>query len=381
MLILLILYLAALAVQLAYGFFFRPARYRTVGSPDHWPGVSILICARNESGNLQKHLPFILEQHYPGPWEVLVVNDRSTDATASCLNALQTASPRLRVVANSESTMAALPGKKSALDRGMRSAQYDWLLLTDADCRPVSNRWLETMTRQAVSGRQDMILGYGAYARKPGWLNRFIRWETLHTAMLYFSFARAGRAYMGVGRNLFLRKALYTEAIDDVEFRKVYSSLPSGDDDLLINYVRSRKHAIGTCSHPEGMTLSRPPAGFGPWIRQKRRHVSTGKLYPGPLKAWLAIYAFSHALFWLGWLALTVSALRGASAIPEYWLAGAWLAGVFRILFYAFLHRQWARKLEGSPRPPAELSGDFLWLAYNMLLSPFIFFRNRKQWK
>lgn len=383
MLTLLILYFLALAIQLAYGLFFLPASRRKSGRPGQLPAVSILICAKNEAGNLAAHLPAVLKQTYPGAWEVLVVNDGSEDATADTLGALQNQYPQLRVVTNTGDTRAALPGKKSALDRGIREAHYDWLLLTDADCQPVSTFWLEKMISSAVNQQRDMLLGYGAYSEKPGWLNRFIRWETLHTAMLYFSFAAAGKAYMGVGRNLLYRKALYRSAMEDPEFRKLYASVPSGDDDLLINYVRSRKYAIGSCIDPKAVTVSVPPADFRQWVRQKSRHVSTGKLYPGPIKALLGGYALTHALFWMGWLSFSLSLVAGSAGDP--FIRGliwtGWLLGFLRIGQYYMLHRQWQLRFEERSPKVQTLAGDLLWLGYNIFFSPFIFFRNRKQWK
>ena len=52
----------------------------------------------------------------------------------------------------------------------------------------------------------EVVLGYGAYKKYPGFLNKLIRFETFHTALQYFSYALAGKPYMGVGRNLSYRK-------------------------------------------------------------------------------------------------------------------------------------------------------------------------------
>jgi hypothetical protein len=77
----------------------------------------------------------------------------------------------------------------------------------------------------------EIVLGYGAYHKKKGFLNKLIRWETFHTALQYFSYALAGRPYMGVGRNLSYKKTVF--------FRhkgfSAHNHVASGDDDLFIS--------------------------------------------------------------------------------------------------------------------------------------------------
>ena len=58
----------------------------------------------------------------------------------------------------------------------------------------------------------EVVLGYGAYHKRPGMLNKLIRFETFHTALQYLSFALAGMPYMGVGRNLSYKKKLFLQS-------------------------------------------------------------------------------------------------------------------------------------------------------------------------
>ena len=98
-------------------------------------------------------------------------------------------------------------GKKLALTIGLKAASYDHVLLSDADCYPVSDQWLKRMSSN-FSGDHKIVLGYGGYERKKGLLNTIIRYETTFTAIQYLSYAIKGRPYMGVGRNLAYEKAL-----------------------------------------------------------------------------------------------------------------------------------------------------------------------------
>lgn len=98
-----------------------------------WPFVSIIVPARNEARNLPTLLPSLLNQTYPASrYEVIVVDDQSTDGTPDILAEAAARDPRLRVVPGTP-----LPegwkGKPHAMLQGVAAAQGEWLLFTDAD--------------------------------------------------------------------------------------------------------------------------------------------------------------------------------------------------------------------------------------------------------
>ncbi len=193
--------------------------------------VSVIICARDEAANLVKNLPGILVQQYNSTHEIVLVNDNSTDETKYLLEEFQKTFKKLNVVRLTQEAKM-IPGKKFPLSIGIKTAKYETLLLTDADCVPASEHWIRKMQDGYKEGI-DIVLGYGTFHKKPGLLNKLIRFETFHSALQYFSFALAGMPYMGVGRNLSYKKDLFLR-------NKGFSSLnqiPSGDDDLFINMV------------------------------------------------------------------------------------------------------------------------------------------------
>ena len=89
-------------------------------------------------------------------------------------------------------------------------AKFEIMLLTDADCLPATENWISSM-QSCYSDNTEIVLGYSPYLKKPGLLNKVIRWETYHTAMQYLSYALAGIPYMGVGRNLSYKKTLFNQ--------------------------------------------------------------------------------------------------------------------------------------------------------------------------
>ncbi|HUX84193.1 MAG TPA: glycosyltransferase, partial [Chitinophagaceae bacterium] len=214
--ILWLLFLLVFSIQLFYYLFFfsRLAIHKRKKEEDPLvrAPVSVVICARNEENNLRQNLPMVLQQRYPHldhreGYEVIVVNDNSEDDTRHYLNSIVPGYPHFRQIELKQEAKF-IPGKKYPLSIGMKGAAHDIVVLTDADCRPSSSDWLELMSGGFREGR-DIVLGYGAYQKEPGFLNCMIRFETFFSALQYLSFAIAGYPYMGVGRNLAYRKELF----------------------------------------------------------------------------------------------------------------------------------------------------------------------------
>ena len=154
--------------------------------------VSIVICARNEAENLKKNLPHILNQNYRS-FEVLVVDDKSEDETRNILSKYKITYRNLRVITVVDKPLGS--GKKPALAQGIKAANHEILLFTDADCCPVSKEWLREM-QKPIRGSMEIGLGFGPYEKSTGFLNMFIRYEAFFTALQYFSFALAGHPYI-----------------------------------------------------------------------------------------------------------------------------------------------------------------------------------------
>jgi len=273
-------------------FFLRLAIYKPKPrSTSQTHPVSVIICARDEASNLAKNLPGSLVQQYSTTHEVIVVDDNSFDDSKYLLEELKKTFKQLHVIELKQEAKL-IPGKKFPLSIGIKTAKYEVVLLTDADCVPASEFWIEKM-QETYDEKTEIVLGYGAYHKKKGLLNRIIRWETFHTALQYLSYSLAHIPYMGVGRNLSYKKAVFYR-------HKGFSShnnIPSGDDDLFINMSATSKNTRINID-PLAFTLSEPPGSWSQWIRQKSRHYSTGKFYKPLHKFLLGLYSFSHFTFY-----------------------------------------------------------------------------------
>ena len=255
------------------------------------PPVSVIICARNELKNLRAFLPSILEQDYP-KFQVVVVNDCSWDESSKYLEEMEDAYKVLKVVSIHEQEKYQ-HGKKFALTLGIKGAEFEHLLFTDADCKPADNQWIKSMV-STLSERKELVIGYGAYMKEPGFLNKWIRFDTAQNALMFLSRAKRGKAYMGVGRNLGYLKSLFFK-------NKGYANhyhLMSGDDDLFVNETATSTN-VSVELDPSSFTYSKPKTSLSTWIWQKKRHMSTGKYYRFRDKLLIGLFFGSQSLFWV----------------------------------------------------------------------------------
>lgn len=292
--ILFLVFCSATGIQILYFLFFhlRLALYKKqVDFNREFPPISVIICARNEDVNLKNNLPKILAQDYP-QFEVIVVDDNSEDGTLEFLHYLAHKEPRLKKVRVGEVNRL-MAGKKFPLTLGIKAATYDTLVLTDADCIPASNQWLK-ITIASYRDSDSIILGYGAYEKEKGFLNKLIRFETVFSAMQYLSYALARLPYMGVGRNLSYKKELFFKYGGFADHRNI----PSGDDDLFINKVANKKNC-GINIHKDAFTYSTPKQTYPDWKEQKKRHLSTAKFYKAKHKFLLSVFPITQILSWM----------------------------------------------------------------------------------
>ena len=291
-------FFAALQVWYYLWFFSRLAFHKNKQGPISTPPASVLICARNEATNLEENLPLIMTQDYPD-FEVVVINDCSWDDTELVLKNLAGRYPNLKIITIKQDDSFS-HGKKVAVMVGIKGAKHEHLLFTDADCKPQSDQWLRQMMKP-FDQDCDIVLGYGAYQKESGFLNRLIRFDTFTIALMFLSMAMARRPYMGVGRNLAYKRTLFFK---NKGFASHYY-IASGDDDLFINEAATRDNTVSVIA-PEGFTLSVPKRSLRDWVRQKGRHATTFSHYKMGTRLRLLLFGLSQYLFYLLFLPLVV---------------------------------------------------------------------------
>lgn len=273
--------------------------------------VSLIVCAKNESENLRQNIPLWLLQNHPD-FELILINDSSQDNTLEVMEEFAALDPRIKI-SNVENNEAFWANKKYALTLGIKKATHEHLVFTDADCSPAGNEWLIRMSQQ-FSEEKQLVLGYGGYKKNAGILNALIRFETAMTAIQYFSYAKSGMPYMGVGRNIGYTNSLFYKHNGFISHMKV----PSGDDDLFVNEVATSKNT-SIIDTPKAFTYSQAEKTWGSWWTQKRRHLSTASFYKKSHQLLLGLFYTSNFLF----LALAITTI-----LTPFWKIGMVIIGV-----------------------------------------------------
>ena len=354
------------AIQIFYYLFFfaRLVFYKAIPKTNTYTHpVSVIICARDEADNIAKNLLGSLVQQYSTTHEIIVVDDNSFDDSKYLLEEFQKTYKLLNVVELKQEAKH-IPGKKFPLSMGIKAAKHEVVLLTDADCVPASEFWIDKMQETYVDDT-EIVLGYGAYHKKKGLLNKLVRWETFHTALQYFTYALAGIPYMGVGRNLSYKKTIF--------FRHkgfaAHNNIPSGDDDLFINTAATKTNTKINID-PDTFTLSNPVDTWAQWKKQKNRHYTTSKFYKPLHKFLLGLYSFSHFMFF---------PLLMASLVCVSWQWSLLVFGL-RFLTQAFIFYPAMKRLNEKDLYPLFLFFDVWMFFYYVIFAVALIKKPKKAW-
>lgn len=303
---------AALVYTLRVMFFvIGAARERRKVAPQltEFPFVSIIVPARNEELNIVRCIESLAALNYPTErFEVIVVNDRSTDATGTVLLLQQQRFPNLRVLHIENEGEKNLRGKAGALDKGIAIARGEILLMTDADC-VAHPQWLLCHAQEYANPSTAMVCAYTLIDGERIFDKiQAVEWNSTHTmasAGVYF------KQYLGCfGNNLSIRKSIYEEIGG-------YSSIPfSVTEDLaLLQTVGHSGYGVRYLCSPESSVHTQPCHTFGEYLRQHKRwaHGATGL-------GWQAtVFVLSSAALWTG---------LASALIFEEWL---WFAGILSV--------------------------------------------------
>ncbi len=261
------------------------------------PPVSVIICSQNESKNLDRFLPSILEQNYP-QYEVIVINDGSTDESDEVLGNLEKQYKHLyRTYIPEEAKY--LSRKKLALTVGIKAAKYDYLIFTESSCKPFGTDWLSSMARN-FSGDKTIVLGFSPLSKSTGLKTKFAAYDNLINGLQYLSFALKGHPYRGVGRNMGYKKSHFFEHKGYAKFMH----LRAGDDDLFINQIATPENVAVEIA--EGSLIQTYLDSFEMWKELRLCQSTTEKFYKwGPVAFW-KFESCSRVLFWISLIGLSV---------------------------------------------------------------------------
>jgi cellulose synthase/poly-beta-1,6-N-acetylglucosamine synthase-like glycosyltransferase len=341
----------------------RWTRQRIHG-PTHMPRVSVIVAARDEEALIGGCVSSLLAQDYPVErFEIIVVDDHSTDATAEVAQAAGAdQAVRMQVLRAPDSPAGTGP-KKNALSFGIENSLGEVLLFTDADCR-VPRGWIHALLAHYDSGT-GAVTGAVFPAEQSGirwtlaWLERFLVHYAAAGAMGYESPASAA------GANLSYRRAAFDQ-LGGI----AHSDVGSGDDDLMVQAIARAGWRVRFASGEDSIVREERVSDASRRLNAMTRHQSTVQYYP-----WRWRMAFALTILGCGLGLMTV--LAAAAGLVSWWFVVV-IWGL-RLLIEAPAAALFARRLGVSLSPAVFLGGEIL-LPFYLLLRTIAAILPRYSW-
>jgi cellulose synthase/poly-beta-1,6-N-acetylglucosamine synthase-like glycosyltransferase len=282
------------AAMFEFGRGLRQLRKNRIRSFAEWPSLSVIVPARNEGLVIEQTLRSLFQQDYPGNWEIIVVDDRSTDDTPRILHKLSAEESHLKVL----TVIRPFPAspKKHALALGITAAKGEIIVTTDADCF-YHPQWLRTMVSY-MDNDVGVVAGLTVFdlpgKRAPSW--QHIQWLDFVAQQ----FLAAGAAGAGVpsscnGSNLAYRRKVY----DEISGFGATGAVVSGDDVLFAQRVaKQTTWRIVYATNSASIVSSLPARTLAEMFQQRLRWASKGHAYRRSMSVFLCgLYAYY--LLWI----------------------------------------------------------------------------------
>ena len=299
--------------------------------------VSVIVYAHGEPEDLRNNLPVLLNQDYPD-YEVIVVNDGSDADSEDILKLFSNEYKNLYYTYVPVDTQY-LSHKKLALTMGIKAARHDILLFTEADCRPISPKWIKAMVN-SYNTETDIVLGFCAYRHTKGFLHKLIAYDNLTNGLQMISSALSHHPFTGNGRNLSYRKKLFFD-------HKGYSkslNLHAGADDLFINEVSNSTNTQVQLSSDSIIEMNKIEDS-GTWREMKASRSATKRFYKGCSLTFYRMEIVSYLFFGIAAISTFIAGLLGNWLLSI--LAGLLL--IFRFTVKAFVYKKSALLLQQNP--------------------------------
>jgi cellulose synthase/poly-beta-1,6-N-acetylglucosamine synthase-like glycosyltransferase len=338
------------------------------------PLVSVIVAARNEEANMQGLLDCLVHQDYP-EYEIVIVNDRSTDRTPAIIEQSQKRNAQIHRI-DITSPSLDMPGKKHALAQGIAGSKGEILLFTDADCLPPST-WITAMV-QGFEKNVGLVAGYSPYSlnqestrheRSPlvSLFLMFIQYEEFKGATWSAGSIGLNRGWLFTGRSLAYRREVYDEVGG---FEDIRHSV-SGDDDLFLQMVRRKTTwQMRYVTSPGSFVSSGAPVSLREFVEQRTRHFSAGKYFSFPMKLFFFLFHLANLMILL---ALLGGIVFGPSVV-------SFLPYVIKCIMDSMLFFTAAPMFDEKRFGPLFLLMEILIILYNSLIGPLGFLK-RFEWK
>lgn len=233
----------------------RPARLHF---EDHeLPGITVLVAGYNEEDSILGTLESLEKQNYPAPFEVIVINDGSTDGTMERLRSVSY--PWLHVI-----DLKCNGGKAKALNVGLAQATYPVTVTLDADSYLYRNALRRLVERFLSDPPNTAAVAGAVFVRnsRQNVVTRMQEWD-------YFHGIAAIKRLQSLFQGTLVAQGAFSLYRTDV-LRHVGGWPECVGEDIVLTWAILRDgHRVGYCE--EAITFTNAPTTFGQFVRQRQR--------------------------------------------------------------------------------------------------------------
>lgn len=266
------------------------------------PSVSVIIVAKDESENLARCLPSILNQDYPD-YEVIVVNDGSTDESEFLLKNLKKEYPFLYSTFSPYSDdNETIQNKVLPLTIGIKAARKDILLFTEADSLPMTDQWIRSMMNSLAD--KDIVIGYSRFTEGEDFHNKTALFDNLLFTLQYMSMAIKNKPFAGLYKNLAYKKHLFFD-------NKGFSATLNYDnaEEVFVNHIMTNNNTAVALD--QDSYVSTELDNFSHWRKIKTAYSRAKFNFKGFTAGIFSLETFSRYLFYL----LTITSIVYSSIL------------------------------------------------------------------
>ncbi|HLV47213.1 MAG TPA: glycosyltransferase [Flavobacterium sp.] len=187
--------------------FYQPKKLTVNNEP-----VSVILYTKNQADRLAQSLDNLLNQQYH-TFEIVVVNNASTDETSDILKAYAEQFPNINIV-DVKNNEAFWGSTKYALTLGIKASKYNHLIFTDTDKTLVSSNWLTSMSA-TFTEKKELVMGVELLSRKKGFFNKIVRFRHISNQQWNISLTKSGKPIgiplnnVGYTKNIFFENQGY----------------------------------------------------------------------------------------------------------------------------------------------------------------------------
>ena len=263
---------------------------------------SIIIPFRNEAKRLPELLTSIAQLHYANThFEVLLVDDDSSDKSVAIINSFITAHPELNIQILNNNRISSSP-KKDAITTAISLSKFDWILTTDADCI-LPKTWLDSYHQAVINEHPDFIAGPVSLKAQSHFFDQFQLLDMLSLQGATLGSFGINKPMMVNAANLGYRKSCF----QDLNGYQNNTHIASGDDVFLLETFIANGLKVSYLNSSKALVHTYPELVFKGLIEQRKRWAAKTKHYNSSFTKSIALIVFFGNLSWVISLFLATS--------------------------------------------------------------------------